>query len=417
MEELHSEIKSSQELVGENNNPWANPGKFPEFAGAADNKKEQDRIKLLSRAIEEMQKNNYNNARLAEFLYVYDMSPGEICTNLTSLGIIKLSEKEKDAIAGAFSDKEEYFEEEISQHKKLCVDEKRVATLLNRGILSQNILDAITMLNEDDDSLANRLNQYNQHGIKEIKIDEEINNIREGIRSEVEMEWSRYMTDTIRTGVNILGEVDYSHNGDNMRIPLLQMSGDNFALLVHRLGGIYSKTDSQLDDPSFWDEYEPQYWGKDGQPVDYISTSAISDELLDLAGREADGSTVLYGFSELSKNSFLYSADDDLDVTIQGKKDSKKIICGQQDYYYHNPHDLAHQTVERINRNNLRTDYNEVVLNRYPGGSSSKESRLKPDYIVFYGDDKSDISDKIKKHAAYFDIPILMISPSKYGRK
>ena len=189
------------------------------------------------------------------------------------------------------------------------------------------------------------------------------------------------------------------------------MEGDEFIMLVHRLG---SYSDNDKSSPEAWDTRTPGTYDEDGNPIGYVSTAVIGDQSLDVAPRGPEKDGVYYAFTDLRKNSFEYSATYDL-FTVDS---TDGIKTRNQDVFYTNPRTIVQKTRDRMESIGEKIGHNEVALNRFPEGSSSAKSRLHPNYLVVFSgsNDPVEISEQIKDHAAYFNVPIMLIDPNKYGR-
>ena len=191
--------------------------------------------------------------------------------------------------------------------------------------------------------------------------------------------------------------------------------------------------DKDVDDPAQWDKWIEPSRDSEGRPVGYISTSAISDGMLNLAGGAYDDETVLYGFTDLTGGDvFRFAAEYDVYTGVSEDSESggKKLTVGLQDFFFEHPREVIDRTRKRLRR--IPDAYNEIALNRYPGGNDSPEARMRPNAIIVFGKDESAITERVKRHAVYFGktkpraegdsspvtgIPIILIDPEKYGRK
>ena len=123
---------------------------------------------------------------------------------------------------------------------------------------------------------------------------------------------------------------------------------------------------------------------------------------------------------------YTYGIDYIGDKTPDDDEDNSKtrVTAGRQSFWYSTPDELIDDTRSRgrirkfSEKNDFYHAYNEVVLNRYNGGpNGDRNDRLHPSCILCFGKDESAISEDMKRHAAYFGIPIYIIDEDKYGDK
>ena len=154
------------------------------------------------------------------------------------------------------------------------------------------------------------------------------------------------------------------------------------------------------------------------KPVGYISTCTLSEGALFVAQTEplGAGDEVYYGFADLGEDGFLYGAEyDTYTETTEGADKSARVVTERQAFLYDDMDELIERTKTRRKSDE---DYNEVVLDRYARNRPEPaQELLYPSYVIVFTDDPKKITERSKKHAAYFGVPILMIDPVKYGSK
>ena len=195
------------------------------------------------------------------------------------------------------------------------------------------------------------------------------------------------------------------------------MVGDDWMLLVHRLGAIYEHKDTE--NPMQWnDSSHRSRFDENGNQIGYISTSAIADGAIHFAGdgNISNPEEVFYAFTELGDKSIVAIAEYDLWTDVKGtygENASPHLETRRQEHLYRDPRELIERTRQKIHEDG----YNEVALDRYSGDPEVEGGRLQPNYIVVFTKNQGDISETVKRQAAYFNAPILMIDPKKYKRK
>jgi hypothetical protein len=244
--------------------------------------------------------------------------------------------------------------------------------------------------------------------------------IRDYLQERAAAQYTEYMKEGLKGLVNTGETVRYEaiHPSDpnerfsNIETPVLKMEGDEFFLLAHKLGAFSSK---ESDRPEQWDDPSmAKYSPATGERLGYISTTAINQDSLNLARGYDSETDVVYCFTEIPPKGFCYSAEYDL-YTDQSM-DMGEIVAGTQDFYFDHPKKIIDRMLEYKSKDGDGT-FNEVSLDRYAGDPSKHDGRMCPNYMIVYGESTSDINERTKAHAAYFGVPIILISPRKYGKK
>lgn len=206
-----------------------------------------------------------------------------------------------------------------------------------------------------------------------------------------------------------LDEVEY----EDKKIDVLGFSdGDEFKMLVHRLGA-YSEKDN--NDPAQWNEREADTKDADGNPIGYVSTSTLTDKNFHLAVDKTEMSNpdeVFYAFSDFKDDTIKAMSEYDLYTEDDASK-NENMTTMRQGVIYTDFDEFVKQGEDwHKSYNNLNHD--EVVLDRYNGDKDKYGGRIQPNYVIAFQKDLSDISETTKKHAAYFGVPIIVIDPNKY---
>ena len=351
----------------------------------------------------EMQK-----ARKHIFEYTFGASQVEIGRNLVSLGICELKEQDN-------RDPESFFARKGI--RKPDIENFKISDLYLSQLRETNgfsddditlILEAVDLMCCPDEYLHDKFVIYlANHDKDSIRLGAILQKLKDENVRETSIAYSNYMQQCIKKGTFSIGNIEFRDE----RIPLLEMQSDEFMFLVHRLGAYLGK---DLDHPSSWNTGKPKKaFYHDGSPIGYISTCAITDCAINLAGIDdvcaINPEEIFYAFTDFGKDTLKYMAAYDL-FTKDGLDDKGRpgIVSERQDYLYRNPRNLADAT-----RDNTY-GYNEVVLDRYSGNPNEHGGRLQPNYLIVFTNDPNSISERVKKHAAYFHVPIMMIDPQKY---
>lgn len=388
----------------------------------------------LKSAEKKLDEGDYRGARCEICKAEFGVRLGKVCSDLVAFGAIDFSIEDRQEMRSFHGiSPEDFFEVMFSKIGQVEVG--NVEHLLDTGQINTDsaaiILEAIRLFGCGDDDLRDNIESLktSPDKLKGHKMGEILAQTRKNLEIASSREYTDYMTEKIQQGTRQIELLDYDYLNnegeiEHKKVPVLEMVGDEFMLLVHRRGGIYSKSDMELNDPSSWDRRPPSKFDKEGRPVGYVSTSAIGDCSLDVAGGAVDSDSLFYAFADLGENAFMHSAEYDLYVEPRVDEDSflsaqptYSIKADRQDFFYNSPHEVVTRTRDRLNNNASGEGYNEVTLDRYPGGDASPESRLRPSHLVFFGKSPDAIGDLVKKHAAYFGAPIVLIDPDKYGRR
>ena len=360
-------------------------------------------------ADESFENDDYDMARDYIGQYAFGIGMNDMVQNLRSLGVIEVNRRKK-------SDEDD---DDVAEFGR---DRFKIGNLSVLGDMSEEqkllLLDAIALCNCKDDGLKKKLESYKENHIsfeEKEKFVELLDGAREAVCERVTDNYGRYMKEKLQANSRLVDELEY---GDK-KIPLLRMEGDEFMLLVHRLGAFAPK---DRDDPAQWNEtIKTDNASREG--VGYISTAAIAKGALRLANIETekldDENEVFYAFVDLGKGSIKAMRETDAHTGVDYKMrldDSKAmIVTGSQDHFYDNPVDLIKKNQEATKRWEKTYRHSEVVLDRYSGDPNQFGGRLQPSHIIVFTDNPDRISDLQKKHAAYFGVPILMIDPAKYS--
>ncbi len=190
-------------------------------------------------------------------------------------------------------------------------------------------------------------------------------------------------------------------------IPVYDLSGYPFRFLQHAVGykdvpgqfesAIGLNTARRLfDDPSLWLRSESEI-KMEGRPSDQdantVSTSYIDTEINLASGGVRDNYGVVYGFLSVRPDSFIeFHKGDGATGNNIGKKRPEAIELS------FSPDALAKGSTH---------SYNEVLLRRY----DEKGNPMPPDCLIVHN---GVITDGAKRHAAYFDVPIINIEDRPY---
>ena len=354
----------------------------------------------------------------------FGTTPGTIGRDLVALGLIEVSGDTRRRTE--INDPETFFDSNYDSAHTQALPEG-LARLSRDTSLSADekllLLDAINFLTSSKKALRARLSAYEQGA--DATWSGELSSILEKLRAqaiyEVNQNYSQAIQSSLEASSTSLEPIQF----EGVDLPVQQITGEEFYLLVHRVGAYFHK---DLARPEQWNEGTGHHFDADGRPLGYISTSLIGDGSIHLAadpGQENAGSCIFYGFSDLSDHSIQFmaeydtytSVDTDLPATYTHEEDSsprEATTTDRQERFYSSPRELLDRTDRKVG-----TDYgyNEVVLDRYAGDPAQFDGRTQPNYIVVFASSPAEISDLAKAHAKYFQVPLLLIDPVKYRKR
>ncbi len=365
---------------------------------------------LVQQARSDLERKDFIGARSKICEYAFGDTPGKIGRNLVSLGAIELEGRKRRDEAEA---PESFFEIPMNGWK-MRLPKGKISELPLDDDEKLLVLSAIDLLGRSDKGLAKMLDTLESaHSSTTPKLGERLERIAQESLASVNRKYSKYMQDGIARAAEVVGKLEL----DGREIPLLSMVGDDWMLLVHRLGAIYEHKDTE--NPMQWnDSSHRSRFDKEGNQIGYISTSAIADGAIHFAGdgNISNPEEVFYAFTELGDKSIVAIAEYDLWTDVggtHGENASPHLKTRRQEHLYRDPRELIERTRQKIHEDG----YNEVALDRYSGDPEVEGGRLQPNYIVVFTKNQGDISETVKRQAAYFNAPILMIDPKKYKRK
>ncbi|MBR5419308.1 hypothetical protein IK110_03620 [Candidatus Saccharibacteria bacterium] len=382
---------------------------------------------------------DYREARSMLFERALGWRAGEATKDLVSFGVIELPKKyasggKLKAPGDEFGQNIASFYEVSEAWNPTSVGIDSLAELAEKGYISkadEMMVAAVgSMLCSGAEGVSKNLFLLDERSDGEsnaAKFTEAMDKIRKTLREQSGAMYTEYMKEGIEKGAVLLeGAVRYKC-GDKpseeerelgeVETPVYEMRGDEFMFFVHKLGAFNPSIDK--DNPAQWDKAPDKFADDDKtKPLGYISTTAICNGALGLAAAEKGKNydkdeDVLYGFSEIPPNGFLYSSEYDL-YTHDSQEGADGLETGtlMQDFFYKSPRKIIERMKEYFAIGGGR--YNEIVLNRFPGIEDLKDGRMRPNYVIVYGKSKDDISNRVKKQAAYFGVPIMLINPDKY---
>lgn len=286
-------------------------------------------------------------------------------------------------------------EEAKKRYREKCENDKRMEAEIH-----QKIQDA-ELIREIEDFRKEKID--NLHAERKQEISERAFNEKLTKVEDIEIEASIDGSDVQKR------EVEY----DSKRITVYDLKGLPFTTLLHaidykgRVGDIdEAKTGSavakQLQvDPSIWAEKKKsdiEYGGmKSDSMGDTISTSYINTEK---TFRTVDKDLYYYGFDNIKPNSILQISQGD-GRTYNGVGDIKKPTLIKSSTSY---------MPEQLEKPGTLEPYNEIQIRRY---DENGDPQL-PDFIVIKN---GKFPELMKKHAAYFDIPVINIETDCYKQK
>lgn len=372
---------------------------------------------ILQKAEESLENKDYDSARDEICRYQFGMSLEALASDLVATGIIRMSKGDKAKLA-----KDGFFTSDfLNKHDTKLKLDFNVERLRELGKTSKEdeatALVALHLIGAKDRNLEKILASYKEnHENGNSNLLDCLRRCRSEYSRRTSRNYHEYMQKSIAGGTQPVGSFDIAlSNGEQRTVPVLEMQSDEWMLLVHHLGAYWKK---DLDDPSQWDSPAVSLdRDSNGRPTGYISTTAIGNQSLYVAPEgsidEPDG--IFYVFSNLEDEAIKAMGEHDLYVGQQGFDREGDMRTAAQDFFYDDPRELLEATNERINsKNNGLSPHNEVVLDRYQKTAGSERSRRRPDYLIHFGTDQTAISERVKQHAAYFGVPIIMIDPNRY---
>ena len=357
---------------------------------------------LAASAKNRLKEEDYDGARDFIGQYAFGMGMEEMAQSLVALGVMDLK-RHKSLDEGKFEFGKDKFKIKDLYAIKDMSEEQRLL-----------VLDAVALFGCKDSELANKLKAYEDNHVslgEKGKLVDTIEKAKAQVSEKASESYSKFMQEKLQIGAREVAELDY----EGSKVPVMKMEGNEFLLLIHRLGAFSRKN---RENPAQWnDESE-----KGKRNVGYISTSAIANGSIRLANIEekhyGDKDEVFYSFTNLGKGSIKAMCEEDAYTDVRSKRRGYEIVeeitTDRQDHFYLDPRELIKKNKFATMGADKTYKHNEVVLDRYSGDQNKNGGRLQPNQIVVFTDDPSKIGDLPKKHAAYFGIPILMVDPNRY---
>lgn len=353
--------------------------------------------------------------------YAYHMRLGTLIREFVALGVLKYDGRDRRKTEEWSGTDPEGFYEDGGFKVRL----KNLQVFREKAGLSDEeyalLLDAIALAQTPEKSIGKIIEGYEQQHFGDTrKLGEVLLSIRERRRRELSKSFTKTMQESLAASATEVKDANLEYEGTPIK--LLRMTGSRFRILVHHLGA-YSTKD--LDDPSRFDQFKQWHHDEKGKPVGYISTCTLSEGALFVAqvGDLSDGDEVYYGFSDLGEDGFLYEAEYDTYTDVQPSRAKSgdesgetpmEVVTERQDFLYDDMDELIKRTKAR-KRPFSHDDYNEVVLDRYARNRPEPaDELLYPTHVIVFTNDPGKISERVKKHAAYLGVPILMIDPARY---
>ncbi|MBQ3465226.1 hypothetical protein IJH15_03400 [Candidatus Saccharibacteria bacterium] len=337
--------------------------------------------------------------------YAFGMGVTEIADTLVSLGIAEIRRPRTASTTGNFIFGVDHFKvKDMSALGELSREEKLL------------VLEAIALLGCKNEKLEEKIGGYEEHSVpsdEKKRFVDIIEGAKERRQRAISETYSGYMQESLKKGLRLVEEQQF----EGKEIPVYEMEGEEFMLLIHRLGAYAGKDKS---DPAQWNSDEKLK--ETAKSIGYISTAAIADGALRLANIHLSelGSQdeVFYSFSKLGDKSIETMCETDAYTRVEefrrGYDTKKSIMTERQGFFYDDPRKLIARSKRATKEDRETRQYCEVVLDRYSGNPDEHGGRLQPSEIVAFVDDPSKIGDLQRKHAAYFGIPIVMIDPNRY---
>ena len=334
---------------------------------------------------------------------------GDIGKDLVSLGVIQLDTETRKQNIPFGSDSYLYPREYGGDLVK--INEEALNGLNCAKEEADLIRNAINLMNVESSKLGQEFNNFKDvlAGISNAPIlSESIQRLKQDAFVEAGKNFKAAMREDLEKAKNI-GTVNY----DGKDINVLSFGDNPYKMLVHRLGAYSEKDESN---PAQWNEREPDMFDENGNPTGYIATSTLTDKNFHLAIDKSEISNpdeVFYGFADFKDDSIKAMSEYDLYTEDDGA--SKDNLATMRQGVIYKDFDEFIKETENWHQNFEHLNHNEVDLARYNGDKNIHGGRIQPNYIISFQKDLSDISDTVKKHAAYFNVPIIMVDPEKYN--
>ncbi len=408
---LYEQIKASQQLdakTKENIKLFAESGLVGWCGDRIDVLEALDDVDkiYLEMSREAIEKEQYSTAREFIGYYALGMGTDEAARGLISVGAIETHRPRGYSTNGPiFYGVDKIKLKDTSAFGELSEDQKLL------------ILDAISLFGCKDEELGEKLEVYEKNHVsssEKKKFKDLMSEAKERMSEKVSKIYGERMQQSIQAGTRKVGDI-VGESGE--QIPVLEMEGKDFLLLVHRLGAFIKK---DREDPAQWNNDE--HLSNTQKEIGYISTTLIANGALRLANilpeELGDQDEVFYGFSRLGDKSIKAMCTTDSYTKVRevrrGYEKTPEITTAVQDVFYEDPEQLIKQNEKDTKQNRANYRHNEVALDRYSGNPNERDGRLQPSEIIVFTDNQSKIGDLPKKHAAYFGVPIIMIDPNKY---
>ena len=206
---------------------------------------------------------------------------------------------------------------------------------------------------------------------------------RETFRSEAERQYQEELSRPYENNGGQEGLTKFPVKFDGKTIDGYEFNGSEFKMLVSVVGAVGQSLGTHPR------EIDLDKWTN--SPRDYISTSLVSNKIMNLFDKEG----LIFGFNNPEKGDLLSTTPVDYGVL-----DDIGRISQYEDQAM-GPSEL----LEITDTKESLTPWNEVRLN---GGAT-------PDSIIVFGKTKEDISDESKRAAIYFGVPIYLIRTDVFG--
>ena len=355
---------------------------------------------------------DFETARDILSLYLYGVTIVNLAFDLVSLGVVDVPiDRETDSIYQVSNSERRL--------RKMRANMEVLEKMLQSGEISDNeknlILDAVELISCSQKTIIKESEGFIKG--KDTENTEPLGDIISRLIKEktrkASINFNKYMAETINNGTEFVFNVSYV----GKEIPVLMMVGNDYMMLIHHLGA-YSRIENSA--PEQWnDDAHREVIGDDEVRIGYISTCPIARGCMLMAATEEeimDSNEIYYGFIETGENGLLYMSEYDLNTRdYRDTRDGKeKTITPLVTVIEEDPLKLI-KRIKEAERRTQHLPHGEVVLDRYAGDINQYGGRLQPNYLVVFKDDLSAISDNVKKHAAYFGVPIIMVDYEKYS--